>query len=74
MLENEAVAEIVAANIRARLRHRGLTITQLAELAGLSRVGLSRVLSGSEGITIERLAKLATVLEVPAWKLLKPAE
>jgi len=72
MSDNEGIAGVVAANIRRHLDRRGLTITQLAELAGISRVGLSRVLGGHEGVTIERLSRIADVLEVPVWTLLRP--
>ena len=71
MRENERVHEILAQNIRRHLSRRGLSITHVAELAGLNRIGLSRVLSGQEGITVERLAKVAEVLKVPAWQLLR---
>lgn len=74
MRENERVHEVMAENVRRLLEQRGLTITHAAELAGLNRIGLSRVLSGQEGITIERLAKVADVLQVPAWTLLREAD
>jgi transcriptional regulator with XRE-family HTH domain len=69
--ENEQIHEIMARNIRRRMEELGLTITHVADFADINRAGLSRVLSLQEGITVDRLAKVAEVLEVPAWELLR---
>lgn len=65
-------AEAFRKNVREIMDERGLTITQVAELTGISRPGVSRILSGTEGVTLHRAERIATVLSVPLTELLIP--
>jgi AcrR family transcriptional regulator len=54
-----------------RLRHaRGLTLRELADMLGVSAATLSAIENGKTGISSERLAHLATALEVSVDRLL----
>jgi len=55
---------VVAANVRRLAARRGMSITQLAGLAGIDRAGLSRCLTGRAAMTTDRLCRLANALEV----------
>lgn len=64
-------SELFRRNVKTVLDERGMTITQLAELTESSRPGLSRVLSGDDGITIERADKIAKALDFTLSELLE---
>lgn len=59
-------------NVRRIMDERELTITEVAEEAGTSRPGLSRILSGEDGVTITRAERIAFVLDVKLTELLTP--
>jgi transcriptional regulator with XRE-family HTH domain len=63
---------LVGRNLRALLKQRGLSITELAELAGLSRKTLNNVLSGRHASSVDVLSAIARVLRVPLWALFLP--
>lgn len=63
-------SELFRSNVRLLMRDRGLTITELAERSGTSRPGLSRILAGKDGATLERADKIAKALHVPLRELL----
>ncbi|QND56605.1 helix-turn-helix domain-containing protein [Mesorhizobium huakuii] len=66
--------EVLAANLR-RLRHlRGLSQDDLAYDAGVSRSYLSQIEKGKYYASLKFIGKLAVVLQVEAWELLKPPE
>jgi len=64
--------QLLAKNIRAAARRKGLTINQLADFAGVSRAQVFNVLGCETSATIDWLAKIATALEVEVWQLLVP--
>lgn len=45
--------------IRRLIDSRGMTITAAADAIGIDRANLSRILSGKEGVTVERAEKIA---------------
>jgi transcriptional regulator with XRE-family HTH domain len=52
------------------LRHqRNLTQERLADLAGMSPKTASRIETGAVAATVDQLARLARVLDVPMWRL-----
>ena len=63
-------SELFRTNVAALLREQEHTITEMAETLGLARPSLSRVLSGKEGITLERAQKIAEFLGVTVAELL----
>ncbi len=64
----------LANNIRALSARRGLPIAHVADLAGVSRSQLFNVLARSASPRIDWLCKVASVLEVEVWALLKDPE
>lgn len=63
-----------AAFFRARMadlmRQRELTQMELAELAGTSHSGISRILSGEEAVTLDRGERIAGALGVALSQML----
>ncbi|RUW31010.1 helix-turn-helix transcriptional regulator [Mesorhizobium sp. M1E.F.Ca.ET.041.01.1.1] len=65
--------DVLAANLR-RLRHaKGLSQDDLAYEAEVSRSYLSQVEKGKYHASLKIIEKLAAVLQVEAWELLKPS-
>jgi transcriptional regulator with XRE-family HTH domain len=69
-----AAAEIFRVNLRAIMVERGLTIQQLADLVGTARPNMSRILSGKEGLSIDRAEHMAEALGVELTDLLSSVE
>lgn len=55
---------MVAANIKAIRKNKGISQDQLAELAGLDRVHLYRLESGKQSMTLRTLKHIADTLGV----------
>lgn len=66
----ETLNDRVATNIRAELTRRKLTQEEFAEKAKLGRTTMQALLAGRVGISIDRLALFAAILEVEPAKLL----
>lgn len=63
--------EVLAANLR-RLRHaKGLSQDDLAYEAEVSRSYLSQIEKGKYYASLKIIEKLAAVLQIEAWELLK---
>ena len=69
-MDPRELRRVVAANVRAVAARRGMSITQLAGLAGIDRAGLSRCLTGHAAMTTDRLCRLANALDVVPRELL----
>jgi transcriptional regulator with XRE-family HTH domain len=63
---------IIQHNVAERMRERGLTRRQMAQLAGRSASGLSFLATGARGFTIPGLWEFAEILGCPAWHLVRP--
>lgn len=63
---HELVVELTETDSRIRTyrKYRGLTITELAEAAGISQPYLSEIESGKKTGTVDVLKRIATVLKV----------
>lgn len=66
----ETLNDRVATNIRAELTRRKLTQEEFAAKAKIGRTTMQALLAGRVGITINRLALFASILEVEPAKLL----
>ena len=64
----------VAQRVRDRRTDRGLTITQLAERAGISKGMLSKIENGQTSPSLGTIAALAGALEVPVTALFRGLE
>lgn len=60
-----------ADNVRKRADEKGLSLNMLADLAGIARSPLYRVLSCESSVTLDRLCKLANALECNPSDLLQ---
>lgn len=58
-----------AKNLKQAITRRGITKSELARSAKISRNTLDMILSAKRGTTIDVVARLAGVLNVPAAKL-----
>lgn len=66
---------VIAQNLKRLRAGRNLSLGQLAELAGLSKVMLSQIERGASNPTINTIWKIAAGLQVPYTALLdRPAE
>ena len=64
----------LAENLRVRRVSKGLSQERLAELAGFHRTYISQIERCSTNVSLENLQKVADVLEVEVWQLLKPEQ
>ena len=65
----------IAAQIRAELAKRKMTLGELSEKTGMSRVSISRKVSlESRGLTAVELYKIATAFDLPVSELFRRAE
>ena len=65
----------IAAQIRAELAKRKMTLGELSERTGISQPSISRKVSiESRGLTALDLHKIATALEMPVSELYRRAE
>jgi transcriptional regulator with XRE-family HTH domain len=61
--------------IRAAMAAKRISNDELAELSGVSRTSVARLRSGSsENPTVQNLAAIAKVLDIPLHELFVPAE
>jgi transcriptional regulator with XRE-family HTH domain len=67
----ESTREIVAHNVRRLRLGKDISQEQLAALAGFHRTYVSQVERCVTNISVDNIEKLAKVLEVEAWVLLK---
>ena len=65
--------ETLAANIRKAAERKGMSLNALADFADVSRSQLYDVLGSNKAATVDWIAKVADVLDVEPWELLKPS-
>ena len=70
----EAIREIVAANVRRLRLAKEVSQEQLAALAGFHRTYVSQIERCVTNISVDNVARLAAVLEVEAWVLMRPTD
>jgi transcriptional regulator with XRE-family HTH domain len=61
----------LSANLKKLLKSKSYTAERLAFEAGVNKGNLSRVISGSQGASMELMQKIADTLEVDVEELLK---
>lgn len=69
-MEPQALRLVIAANIRRLAGEKGISLNYVADFAGIDRRGFYRALNGEEGMTSDRIAKIAQALEVRPAELL----
>lgn len=66
----QPAADRFRATVRKLMDERGVTIADLARSIGSARPGISRVLAGKEGVTIERAERIAAYFQADLCDLL----
>ena len=69
-----SLRRVLAANIRRMAGDRGIALNTVADIANISRSHLHAVLGAERAATVDWLEKVAAVLEVEPWELLKPSK
>jgi transcriptional regulator with XRE-family HTH domain len=69
-----SLRRVLAANIRRRAYEQGIALNTIADFADVSRSHLHAVLGSERSATVDWIEKVAVVLEVEPWELLKPAK
>jgi len=69
-VDPSALRALVAKNVRAVAKRRGVALTALADFAAVSRSQLFAVLASETSPTLDWIAKVATALDVEPWQLL----
>ena len=69
-----SIREVLARNLKRYRTLRGLSQEELAHRADLDRTYVSSLERLQYGATIDVVDRIATVLEVPAFELLRPPE
>ena len=70
--ELDALGATLDANVRRLAAAKDLSMSELAARTGISRSHLYAILDGSKTPRLDTLLRLARVLAVPTWRLLKP--
>lgn len=68
------IGDIIATNLRRIREERHLSLSQLAEQAGVSKVILSQIEKGDSNPTINTIWKITGALQLPYTSLLEPIE
>lgn len=71
-MERDEIVMLVAANIQAAMKDRGINRAELARLAGLNATGVYDIISGkSRSPRLDTINKIAAALGVPLASLLE---
>lgn len=68
-MDTTSIMTIFASNVRRHLDLRSMSIQDLADVCGIHRANLSRILHGHENVTLERAERIAEALEVTLAEL-----
>ena len=67
-----AVRAVLARNLRAERARRRLSQRDMAGRTGVPSWQIAAIEAGQGNASIDDMAKFASILETPLWKLLKP--
>jgi transcriptional regulator with XRE-family HTH domain len=73
-MEGAVLRDVVARNIRALAKQRGMALNAVADVSGVSRSQLFNVLNAESSPSLDWMARVARALEVEPWRLLVPVE
>jgi len=72
-IPSRRIVASVARQLKAERIRRGVSMTKLAEESGLSQQMISYVERGMRSPTLDTLLRIARVLDVDLWQILKGA-
>lgn len=61
-MKNASTMQIFSDNVREFIQLHGWSIKEAAEICGMKREALSRILNGHENVTLDRAGKIASAL------------
>jgi DNA-binding Xre family transcriptional regulator/quercetin dioxygenase-like cupin family protein len=73
-LEELALENAIAANVRALRRQRNQSVAEMADHVGISKAMLSKIENAQTSCSLSTLARLAAGLDVPVTSLLRGAD
>ena len=71
--QSRKVVAVVARRLKQERVCRGLSMTRLAKQAGLSQQMVSYIERGMRNPTLDTLLRIAAVLDVDLWRVIKTA-
>ncbi len=69
---SRGIRNTLANNVRRATEKQGLGVNKLADFAGVSRSQLYDVLGSKKGASVDWIDKIAEVLKMEPWQLLRP--
>lgn len=73
-MENSELFEAIGKILTSRQVELGLSLRQIENLSGVSRMSVSRILDGNPAASTERLISVSRALGLKAWKVMQQAE
>jgi transcriptional regulator with XRE-family HTH domain len=73
-VEDLALEQLIATNVRTLRLQRGLSVGELADEVGISKAMLSKIENAQTSCSLTTLARLSTGLDVPVTALLRGAD
>lgn len=73
-MENAKLFEKIGEILAARQAELRLSLRQIENLSGVSRMSVSRILNGNPATSIEKLVSVAQALDLKIWKVIQQAE
>ncbi len=70
-MKSRGIRATLAHNLRRTAEKQGLGVNKLADFAGVSRSQLYDVLGSKKGASVDWIDKIAEVLKMEPWQLLK---
>lgn len=73
-MESKEIARKIGEILSARQEELGVSLRQIEESSGVSRMSVSRILAGQPSMSADKLIDVARALKLEAWKVWKQAE
>ncbi|MBC7792522.1 MAG: helix-turn-helix transcriptional regulator [Clostridia bacterium] len=70
-MKTRGIRYTLAHNLRRAIEKQGLGVNKLADFAGVSRSQLYDVLGSKKGASVDWIDKIAEVLKMEPWQLLR---
>lgn len=73
-MEDAGLFKKIGEILASRQTELGLSLRQIENLSGVSRMSVSRILNGNPAASIEKLVSVAQALDLKIWKVIQQAE